>query len=641
MRKHFGKNSFWLGMGLLASRAALAQTAPSYFGTTTPPAGEVVELKPAAGPNSIPVPPPRAPAPIKAPELKNITDGQPPRSADETKLDEALGATEGYSDALEEKFRRYLSAQPLRAGKTATYPQELNRVRILLQDRKTLEAWSALQAMANDYDLVDAHASRDLASWVKSVLNLNKDLHGLDAKDEQTRGLEVRATGQANVLKETAAQEGKATRLPNSKPTMPAVKATPPARIVATENSEIEKKLALKLEELKAAEARQHIEQDQSKAQESLSQSEARFATLVNQFYAEGKFEQAALGLPFYEQLFKGERCPAEVAGKVAEADATSRQIGALLQLAAVKLKAKQVAAAAGDLRKAFANSDCHSSLIDLDANARTRIGTYIALADQLRRCVEHRELSQAVKRMDSIKQAAPDFDPAKLLALVRAYQAESGFQLNRADQAWRARNLEAAQEAWWAAKKTWCDNPALNDFPEAVRAASDTPRKTLEFEQLLAAKNFRKIFDQRQRFADLFVGDALRSNQLQTAVESIQVLDIALSKIENMRRAGDIYGAWELADATAKERPEDASAHDWLVRLAQEGADYVGTIQRARDAEAQRAFGYSLAWYVAAQQLYPTSQLASEGIARLRPLLFPPDESRTFVLASSNGGKP
>ena len=58
------------------------------------------------------------------------------------------------------------------------------------------------------------------------------------------------------------------------------------------------------------------------------------------------------------------------------------------------------------------------------------------------------------------------------------------------------------------------------------------------------------------------------------------------------------------------------------MTELSGRASDFVAAIDKARDAEAKRNFGYSLTWYLNAQHLYPPSALANDGIQRLSNLL-------------------
>lgn len=610
----------------------------SYFGTTDPPVvAETAEPK-----KSVSTPTPGVnqsmilPAMIAAPTLKSAAPVQTARSAEETKLDDALGTPDGFNGELEGRFRRLLAAPPLKTGgEHLSYEQDLDRVRALLQERKTTEAWQALQETADFYGSLDADASRELAVWVKSALDLNKALNQLDGKTEQIRTVEVHAAGLATLLKEPPVPTATA------KPGAPVgAKPAPPPRpadwTVVTDQADLERKMELRLKELEAAEARRNLDHSKSTLQESLTQADQNFAGFVSGLCVGGKFQQAMLARSFYEQIFHA-NCPTEAAMTIVEAEARERQVNALVQLALTKWRAHRIEAATEDLRKAFANSPCQSGLVDLDKGAQRAVATFVEAADKIRQDVKRHRFNEIAAKIEAIQQSAPDFDPAKLLALIHADQLESGFHVDRANQAWQAKRLESARGEWWCAQKTWSDNPVLNDFPEVVRSTWDARKRATEFDQLNAGKNYRQISDQRQLFVDQLIGDTARLARLQQITESIDLLDLALVKIENTRSAGDIDGAWELAEAAARTWPDDPQTGEWLVNLTKEGAEYAKVIERARDAEAKEEFGYSLNWYAVARQLYPRSKLADEASLRLRGRLFPAGERPRFVLTNAH----
>ena len=69
--------------------------------------------------------------------------------------------------------------------------------------------------------------------------------------------------------------------------------------------------------------------------------------------------------------------------------------------------------------------------------------------------------------------------------------------------------------------------------------------------------------------------------------------------------------------EEAAKDWPDDVKLNKLLASLSARSADFVSAINKARDAEAKKEYGYSLTWYVNAQSIYPASTIANDGIDR------------------------
>ena len=82
-----------------------------------------------------------------------------------------------------------------------------------------------------------------------------------------------------------------------------------------------------------------------------------------------------------------------------------------------------------------------------------------------------------------------------------------------------------------------------------------------------------------------------------------------------------NVYFAWDILDNALKIEPGDPLLALSRSRLAPEVADYVKTVSRARQAESDKKYAAALNLYIAAQEIFPASQICRQGIERLAPL--------------------
>ncbi len=90
----------------------------------------------------------------------------------------------------------------------------------------------------------------------------------------------------------------------------------------------------------------------------------------------------------------------------------------------------------------------------------------------------------------------------------------------------------------------------------------------------------------------------------------------------------GDVVGAWETIEIATQDWPDDMKLNKLLANLSGRSADFVSAINKARDAEAKKEMGYSLTWYVNAQNSYPASTIANEGIDRISKQILSPSSA-------------
>jgi hypothetical protein len=144
----------------------------------------------------------------------------------------------------------------------------------------------------------------------------------------------------------------------------------------------------------------------------------------------------------------------------------------------------------------------------------------------------------------------------------------------------------------------------------------------------MVKEQNDRGIFDHQLEFALAVKGDATREQQLKDALEKVGKAKVAEEKANTLMMNGDVDGAWETVELATKAWPDDMKLNKLLADLSGRSADFVSALNKARDAEAKKELGYSLTWYVNAQNAYPPSQIANEGIDRITKQILSPQSA-------------
>jgi len=144
------------------------------------------------------------------------------------------------------------------------------------------------------------------------------------------------------------------------------------------------------------------------------------------------------------------------------------------------------------------------------------------------------------------------------------------------------------------------------------------------DLEQLISQRNYRQIYDDKLRFIAATALYPERQEQLKKVLENMQLIEGAIARSTEIAKRGDPSGAWEGVERSYSQFPDDTKLNQLRANFSTEASDFVRCIRTAQQLEAKGQTGSSLAWYLKAQKLYPPSEYAKEGIARLVQKLLP-----------------
>jgi hypothetical protein len=139
-----------------------------------------------------------------------------------------------------------------------------------------------------------------------------------------------------------------------------------------------------------------------------------------------------------------------------------------------------------------------------------------------------------------------------------------------------------------------------------------------------MSQHNYWQIYDDRMRFIAAVALYPSRQDQLKKVLDDMQQIEGAIIQATEIERQGNYAGAWETVEQTYQQFPEDSKLNQIRANLTTEAADFVRTLRTAQQLEKEDQPGSSLAWFLKARQIYPASQFASEGIARLAKKILP-----------------
>jgi len=145
-----------------------------------------------------------------------------------------------------------------------------------------------------------------------------------------------------------------------------------------------------------------------------------------------------------------------------------------------------------------------------------------------------------------------------------------------------------------------------------------------VDLDQLLSQHNYRQIYDDKVRFIAATALYPSRQGQLTKVLTDMQNIEGKIIQATEISKRGDYAGAWETAEKAYKEFPDDSKLNLLRANLTTQAADFVRTLRNAEDLEEKDQVGSSLAWYLKAQKIYPNSEFAQDGIARMVKKILP-----------------
>jgi hypothetical protein len=545
--------------------------------------------------------------------------------------DDAVGISQLGDQESRARFQRYLGTAQVPQAELDDYFAKMKDVSNLLRDTQVFAAWKKLHELGN-YTAIDAGISRELANRVESIWMTGRANVGLDKRNDALRKDVKTANANADLMStgiqdreieyQRKLNQGKRNgqnSQQNAGPNggVPSVGQGDGGGQPAVGN--LQGKLQLTEEYLRSLELKAKIKLNELKQEKLLEQAKADFSEYISTLFNSGRLNHVVLAADFYRKLFQEGEYPADMAKQVNASLEINRDVQSAVEVFRYKVDRGQLVGASDSLQTAFMTSELNPAVLGLDRSLKEKVADFMAEIDRMRNLIEARDFGNLADLLQSIRKSATDFDTTKPMAIVNAVKLESKMRLGKAKLAAQQGDLKLAMEEFQAAAEAWPGNPDLEDKALTFFDTQDVKSQTLvEFDRLAEDQNYRAIFDKQLAFAPAIKGDAKREESFKTALQSVKDAEMASEKANVMMMNGDFFGAWETIEMASVNLPDDKKLNKLRADLSGRSAEFVASINKARDAEARNESGYSLTWFVNAQKQYPASQIANQGIERL-----------------------
>ncbi len=566
--------------------------------------------------------------------------------ADKIKAVDVL-KTPGLDDPIvRARFETYLSLQAVPDDRIKDYFNKMGQISDTLRTGDSFGAWKILFGLG-DYKDIDAGISRELANRVEAIWNTSRTANGLEMANDKLRNNietynhnadlladDLKRQEQDDQRKGSASHSSSSSGGSNSSAATTSALINPNADPTAAEaammptmGSSLQGKMQLTSEYLNLLEARAKIKLNEIREHKMDDEGKTDFAKYIKTLFDTHRYYHVIIGADFYRALFNEGEYPVDMANEVNVALETNNQVSQAIEVFRYKAQKNEIAAAAGQLQAAFIGNEFHPGLQGLPRDEKEKVGDFLAKLDVLKNQLESRDFEQVEGQIAAIKKVAADFDATKPLALVNGVKLESRLRLGKAKLLAQGGQLNLAMQEFQTAAEEWPGNPDLQTSATGFFSKEDVQNQsTDDFDRLVQEQNYRGIFDKQLPFALAVKGDSAREQQLKDALLKVQKAEMASEKANLLVMNGDVDGAWETIETAVKVWPDDMKLNKLLADLSGRSADFVSAINHAREAEAKKEMGYSLTWYVNAQNLYPASVIALDGIERIRKQLLSPD---------------
>lgn len=531
------------------------------------------------------------------------------------------------------QFERYLNTPAEGLVADQGYREIMDKMISILSARRVsmrnLDEAVDLLPQASAYD-IDANLCDALASNIYNVWQ---------AKNEQSRL--IRSNRRLEKQKDLADWNAEAS-VSSSKLSQPPPKNANAAQIWK-EEQKLRRDLILTPYVERAAELRAMILANRTKKELSEVQAKINFQILITQFFFQRRFEHVLLGIRFYQSLFQDGDMQLKVGGELEKT--FTETSGSPPTLAVIESMAKQAIrdveegveafhfllekqelnSATERLQEAFAVGQYLPPIRSLKREDKRKVLDFQQKRNQLLSALEVRDYTLAESLINELKEIAHDFDASKAEAMVQTAKTVSSMHLVKARTAATSGDKVTLENELKAAAEIWPRNPQLSEFTKTIFTQADAQQKAIaELDRLIQTKNYREIYKNQVRYIAAAALYPDKQEDLKSVLEEMHALEGTMMRARELSNRGDHAGGWECLEMVIDRFDYDSQINQLRAELTTRASEFVRRLRQAEELEEKGQLGSSLAWYLNAQDAYPMSTLAKEGVERVVKDLVP-----------------
>lgn len=529
------------------------------------------------------------------------------------------------------RFEKYLAAPEATTEEDkayqATIAEILQRLAPGTTNRENIQYAFRLLTRCSAFDQ-DARLCASLADAVYTVWQAQRNQSNLVAANEGLEKERARHEWNARLAGEGVERQKKMTNASSSK--------SGGGQQSTTE--EITEVMTLTPYMSRLGETLAQIKANQVKRELSEIQAKIEYQGLLVQFFLQRRYQHVLMGTRFYRSLFsdgdvklnlqkdakdlfeKSTATPPTINSLDAMANEAVRDVRESVRAFTFLVEAKELESASKRLAEAFAIGEFMPEIRSLPREQKRKTLRFTQKANQLISAIDVKDYGLAEKVVKELTEMAEDFDSSKPMAAVETSRTVAQMHLAKARNAALSGDRATLEIELKAATEIWPRNPQLAEVSKLIFDQGDMQQRALtDFDQLLSQRNFRQIYEGKERFIAASALYPDRQKQLQNVMENMQLIEAAILRAEEMQRQSNSAGAWESVERAFMKFPEDSKLNQVRADLTTRAADFVRTLRTAQDLEKKEQIGSSLAWFLQALRLYPASEFAADAVNRLK----------------------
>lgn len=275
----------------------------------------------------------------------------------------------------------------------------------------------------------------------------------------------------------------------------------------------------------------------------------------------------------------------------------------------------------------AVAMGEFMQSVATFPTESRQRIAHFWTLRKRGLSALNSRDYDTAEKVAAEMKSLDRDFDDSLLRSYCAGKKRQSDLHIRSAMKAFKSGNEEEFNREITAAGIVWPLNPNLDKGAEQLARIDNGEPIMDEFRSLFNRKEFRTIYNERERF-EIVAADPELKKQYRQAVEFVGTVDAMTQQLDAAAEQDRTMGpcmAYEKLTEFSKENEDYASDPKFaacLHRHESAAHDFVKSLRDAQDCEARAEYGSALSNYYRARCIYPMSSLVKEGVERVTKVI-------------------
>ncbi len=546
------------------------------------------------------------------------------------------------------RFEKYLNAPEATSAEDKQYQaiinEILNRLAPGAATQVNIDYAFRLLRRGSDYD-IDARLCDALADAVYTVWTAQRQQQRLGsanvAMDYDIQKLELETRGR-NAAAQHAQQAAANLKSPRAGKNGAAPAPPPPAAETATDA----KQAALDTSDWKTRRLGEMIARQKSnELKRELSEIAAKveYQALIVQFFLQRRFQHVLMATRFYRAIFDdgdsklnlGKESKdlftktAGMAPTVTTLDGLAneavRDVREGVRAFSFLLQSNELESGSKRLAEAFSVGEYMPEIRTLPRSEKRKVLEFAQKSNQLISAIDVKDFALAEKLVNELAPIAKDFDSSKPLAAIETSKTVARMHLAKARNAAISGDKTTLEQELTAATEIWPRNPELGEISQKIFDQGDVQQRSIsEFDQLLAQKNYRQIYDNGARFIAATATYPDRATQLGKVMDEMKTIETAIMRADEMARQSNFPGAWESVEKIAPQFPADSKLSQIRADLTTQASDFVHTVRGAQDLEKKDQIGSSLAWFLKAQKMYPASDFAREGIDRLKKVILP-----------------